>query len=113
MLGVHITFGVTVGLIMILAAFLCTGKGTILIGSMMLLPKEARDRVNKKMLGRFVSLILCITGFFTVLIWLDIAWLETAGYWLTWAAMGLMLVVLVVFVVLGLKNREKWFGLQK
>ena len=89
------------------------GKGTILINGVMFVPKEARDKINKKALGRFVSLILLITDVFMALMWIDIAWLETAGFWLTWLACGLLLAVVIAASVIGILNREKWFGLPK
>jgi len=113
MTELHITFGIIVGLLLILAVFLFMGKGTILINGVMFMPKEARDKINKKALGRFVSLILIITIIFMVLIWIDIAWLETAHFWLTWAATGFMLVAIIVISIIGILNREKWFGLRK
>ena len=59
MLELHITFGIIVALILVLSIFLCMGKGTIMINGMMMMPKEARDKINKKAIGRFVAAIIC------------------------------------------------------
>jgi len=113
MLAAHITFGIIIALLLILAVFLFMGKGTIFINGMMFMPKEARDKVNKKTLGRFVSYLLFASIIYIVLMWLDMAWLETTGYWLTWVATGLFTIAVIVYAVVGIKNREKWFGLRK
>jgi len=113
MLPVHITFGITIGLLTVLAIVLSMGKATILINGMMFLPKEARDKVNKKNLGRFVSIMLMVINILMALMWMDIAWLETYYLWLTWTTTGLMFAAIIPFVIVGVKMREKWFGLQK
>ena len=110
MIGIHVTFGLTVGLLLILSVFLFMGKGTILINGVMFLPKEARDRINKKALGRFVSLMLIITNISLILMWLDVAWLETNHFWLTWVATGVLLVAIIILSIIGILKREKWFG---
>jgi len=112
MIAVHITLGITVALLLVLTVFLFMGKGTILINGMMFMPKEARDKVNKKALGRFVSLILLATIVCIVLMWIDVAWLETSSLWPTWVATGLLIIVVIIAMAVGISKREKWFGLK-
>jgi len=110
-LAVHLTFGITIGLLMVLAVFLFFGKGTILINGMMMMPKEARDKINKMALGRFVGLMLVVINITMALMWIDLAWFETTHYWLVWVSTGLMLAVAAAFIVVGILKRETWFRL--
>ena len=107
--ALHITFGLIIALLLILAVFLFFGKGTIFISGMMYMPKEARDKVNKKALGRFVSIMLFIIIVLMAVMWVDIAWLETKSYWLTWVATGLIIIGATAAYIIGALNREKWF----
>lgn len=113
MVVLHLTFGITIGLLLILAGFLFSGKGIILINGVMFLPKEARDKINKKALGRFIGSMLLVVNVFMALMWIDIAWLETSYLWLTWVATGLLIIATVIYIVIGILNREKWFSLPK
>lgn len=112
MLFLHLTFGITIGLMLILSGFLFFGKGTIMINGMMMMPKEARDKVNKKALGRFVCALLMVINITMALMWIDLAWLETSYFWLTWVATGIMLLSIIPFVIIGIAKRETWFKVQ-
>jgi len=88
------------------------GKGTILISGMMLLPKEARDQVNKKNIGRFTAVLLIAVNISMLLMWLDIVVYETPGYWLTYFSTALLFVITVVAIIIGIKKRDTWFRLK-
>ena len=109
-LTIHLTFGLIIVLLTTLMIFLFFGKATILISGMMLMPKEARALINQKAIGKFTALILLYVNITLILMWLDLGLLFTYYLWLTWVSTGLMIIGLIPFMIVGIRNRDKWFS---
>jgi len=106
---VHIIFGTIILLLVVLVIVLLSKKGPILVSLLMMLPKDARDKVDKRTFARFISCVLANIIVCLAMMWFDLTIMITVYHWFTWLAVGLLITGLTLLVIIGLKNRERWF----